>query len=261
MNKLKGFFRKYDLALFFLLNYLLTWWPAPIRNGQIIPYGPTLAAVIVLAMASGRAGLAGWWRRLAQRPRAWVWLLAGPALIIGYQGAAFLINLFLGARVSAPLALPSTGILLELLLIGGMWEEPGWTGYALTKLQERFADRPGGNLKAALTLGVFRAIWHLPLYLYGHIYWFDVLLFEIAIQVIIAWLYNRSGGSVLVVIIFHFASNYLGAVLSPAFTDGARTTYYALFMGLAAVIAVLLAVFGGPWTQEARIEGKRLEEN
>jgi hypothetical protein len=238
METIKNFFNKYQLPIFFLLAYLLSWWSAPFVNGQIMPHGPAAAAVIVLAVTAGPPGLRTLWQRITHWRVAWYWFLVGPALIVFYQGSALLINLMLGATVANPIHLPAAGVFLELLLLGGLWEEPGWTGYALPKLQERFAGRPNGKLTAALVLGMFRAIWHLPLFFYGHIPWFDVVVFEIAFQLIIAWLYNRSGGSVLVVILFHFASNVLGAVFSPVFAGSERTTYYALFVGIASLIAL-----------------------
>ncbi|MEJ2513581.1 MAG: CPBP family intramembrane metalloprotease [Anaerolineales bacterium] len=131
--------------------------------------------------------------------------------------------------------------MLELLIFGGLWEEIGWSGYALPKLQARFANRPNGSLMAALVLGIFRAIWHLPLYMYGTIYWFDILMFEVAVQVIIAWLYNRSGGRVLAIMVFHYTSNLMGAATSSVFNGIERTNYYTLFMGLAALIAIVFA--------------------
>jgi hypothetical protein len=36
---------RYQLPLFFLLSYLLSWWSAPLVDGQIIPHGPALALV------------------------------------------------------------------------------------------------------------------------------------------------------------------------------------------------------------------------
>lgn len=33
-------------------------------------------------------------------------------------------------------------VLPAMLVVGGMWEEPGWTGYALPRLLERFAHPP-----------------------------------------------------------------------------------------------------------------------
>lgn len=240
MNTSESIFTKYELPLFFLLTYLLSWWIVPFLQGGMLAQGPAFAAVIIIALTAGSQGLREFWHRLTRWRAGW-WYLIGPAIIIGYQGVAFGINLLLGATVTELPHLPSTGTFLELLLFGGLWEEFGWTGYILPKLQERFASFPNGRLIAALVLGIFRAIWHLPLFLYGKIFWFDILIFEIAVQVIIAWLYNTSGGSVLVVVFFHFMSNVLGSVMSPVFTGVERTTYYAIFMALASLIALVIA--------------------
>jgi len=135
------------------------------------------------------------------------------------------------------------GTFVQLLLFGGQWEELGWTGYALPKLQERFANHRNGALFAALTLGIFRAIWHLPLFLAGKMYWFDIFVFSFGFQIIIAWLYQRSGKSVPAVMLFHFMSNVLGGVTSSAFVGADRLMFYALFMSLAVLFAVMLVVF------------------
>ena len=180
------------------------------------------------------------WQRLKNLGKGSAYIV-GPAIIFGYQGIAYVINLLLGATVVVSPRFPVLGIWLELLLVGGLWEEIGWSGYALPKLQARFANRPNGPLSAALILGVFRAIWHLPLFMYGTIYWFDIFIFALAFQIIIAWIYNRSGGSVLAVMLFHFISNIMGAVTSPIFHGNERMNNYALFMGLAALIALVIA--------------------
>jgi hypothetical protein len=130
--------------------------------------------------------------------------------------------------------------LLQLLLLGGLWEEPGWSGYALPTLQKRFAGRSNGALLATLGTGVFRAIWHLPLFIYGHIPWYDFLIFSFAFQIMISWLYNGSRGSVLIVMIFHFSSNISGAIMSSVFTGAEMTSYYSLFVTLAWVIALII---------------------
>ena len=234
------FFTRHQLPLFFLLTYLLSWWSAPFLNGGLVPHGPAFAAMIVIAMIAGRQGLREFWQRLKNLGKGSAYIV-GPAIIFGYQGIAYVINLLLGATVVVSPRFPVLGIWLELLLVGGLWEEIGWSGYALPKLQARFANRPNGPLSAALILGVFRAIWHLPLFMYGTIYWFDIFIFALAFQIIIAWIYNRSGGSVLAVMLFHFISNIMGAVTSPIFHGNERMNNYALFMGLAALIALVIA--------------------
>jgi hypothetical protein len=241
MNTILSFIKRHPMATFVVFTYLLSWWSAPFAEGRIIPYGPALAAAIVLAVTTGRRGLGGWWRRITRWRVAWYWYLIGPGIIAGYQSVAFVLNLLLGANLVSLPQPPGMGTTITLLLLGGLWEEPGWSGYALPKMQERFANRPNGALLAALVVGVFRAIWHLPLFIYGHIPWFDFLIFSFAFQIIISWLFNRSGGSVPVVMWFHLASNIFGAVFNSSMFMGTEwTNYRALFMALACVIAVII---------------------
>jgi len=240
MNTIRSFVKRHSFITFVVLTYLLSWWSVPFTNGLIIPYGPALAAVIVLAITSGRPGLHNLWHRITNLRVSWYWYVIGPGLVTSYIAGAYLINLRLGASVISPLQLPSMTILLQLFLLGGLWEEPGWSGYALPTLQERFSGRPNGALMATLGTGIVRAIWHLPLVIYGHIPWYDALFFTFAFQFMISWLFNGSGGSVLVVTVFHFASNISGAIMSPVFTGADRTSYYVLFVLLAWVIALLI---------------------
>jgi uncharacterized protein len=236
-----AFIKHHSFAVFVVLAYLLSWWSAPFAEGQIIPYGPALAGVIVLAVTAGRPGLRDLWRRITNWRVAWYWYLVGPGMIASYVAGAYMLNLALGASVTIPPQLPSMGILLELLLLGGMWEEPGWSGYALPKLQQRFARRSDGVLIATLLTAVIRSIWHLPLVIYGHIHWFDALIFSFAFQIMISWLFNRSGGSVLIVMVFHFASNVIGGgIMHPVFTGASQTSYYALMVTLASITALVI---------------------
>jgi len=250
---MKQILNRYELVFFFLLTYALSWWSVPLMNGAIIPQGPMFTAMIVIALTMGRTGLREYWKQLTQWRAGW-WYLIAPLIIIGYTGLAFIINLISGATLVEPPHLLSLGVFVQLLFFGGHWEEPGWTGYALPKLQERFANRPNGALLAVLMLGVFRAIWHLPLFLYGKMYWFDIFVFSFAFQIIIAWLYHRSGKSVPVVMLFHFVSNISGAVMFPMFVGAERLMFYALFMSLAALFALVLV-----WFSQIKFGEKKVE--
>ena len=244
---MKQFIQRYELAIFFLLTYLLTWWTAPLMNGAILPQGPMLAALVLASLTAGRAGVRVFWNRL-RHFRAGGWYLIGPVILIACTGIGFAINLLVGATLVEIPRLLSMGVLLQLLFFGGQWEEPGWTGYALPKLEERFANRPNGAWIAALVLGIFRAIWHLPLFLNGNLYWFDIFVFSFAFQIIIAWIYWQSGRSVLAVMVFHFVSNLLGAIMSPVFDGTDRLVFQALFMSMAGLVALMLV-----WLSQTRL--------
>lgn len=239
---MKDFLKRYELVLFFPLTYLLSWWSVPLMNGALIPQGPMFAAAIMIALTRGRPGLREYWQRLTNWRAGW-WYLIAPLIIVGYTGIAFVINLFFGATLAETPHWLALGTLVQLLLVGGLWEEPGWTGYALPKFEEHFANRPNGVWLAPLALGVFRAIWHLPLFLYGKMYWFDIFVFSFAFQIIIAWLYHKSGKSVPVVMLFHFVSNISGSVMFPVFVGDERLMFYALFIALAVFVALALVWF------------------
>jgi hypothetical protein len=122
-----------------------------------------------------------------------------------------------------------------------MWEEPGWTGFALPLLQDRNAARPYGLLKASLLMGAIRAGWHLPLMVSGAIPWFDVVFFSFAFQFLITWLFNSTGESVLIPMLFHLTSNVVGGgIMLPLFTGIDHSRYYILFVTMAWLPALVL---------------------
>lgn len=143
--------------------------------------------------------------------------------------------------VTLPPKLPAPATWIQLLLLGGIWEEPGWTGFALPKLQEKFNQHKNGPLIATLIMSFFRAIWHLPLLMHGTLPWFDVFGYIIAFQIIITWLFNRSGGSVPAVILFHYTSNLLaGGMMLLVFSGSEKMIYWMLFTVFSVFIALMI---------------------
>jgi uncharacterized protein len=84
-------------------------------------------------------------------------------------------------------------------LDGPMGEEPGWRGFAQPRLQ---ASR--SPLIATLILAVLVAVWHVPLVLLPQFGGSPLeLLATFAVTFWYAWLFNRTGGSVLMTIVAH----------------------------------------------------------
>jgi hypothetical protein len=251
MTQNKQFFTRYRFPLFFLLAYLLSWWSL-LGGFGLLPHGVPLAALIVIALTQGREGLREFWGRVTNF-RGGRWYLVGPAILAFGLAVAFGINVLLGAPVSAPPQLPLVAVAM-LLLLGGQWEEPGWTGYALPALQRRYAKTVNGPLIATLILGMFRALWHLPLVIVGAIPWYDGFLMNVLVfQPIISWLYNKSRGSVPAVMVFHFMSNLLMVVVSPLFAGSEKVQYsilYYVFGFVAALVIVLRSGFKFGWQDE-----------
>ncbi|MBB5910484.1 CPBP family intramembrane glutamic endopeptidase [Actinoalloteichus hymeniacidonis] len=80
----------------------------------------------------------------------------------------------------------------------GLGEEFGWRGFVLPRLQQRHGPVVASGLTGVLWFG-----WHVPLIVTGNDLWLPILLaFFLGIlgdSVIYTWLFNRTGGSVLLV--------------------------------------------------------------
>jgi uncharacterized protein len=226
--------RRAPLATFFALACLLSWWPAALYAGGLSPvpiagFGPFVAAVIVLGITDGRAGVG----RLLRSMVRWRVPLRGYAAAIGLpvlvSGSAILTNLALGAARpgGADLALwteiPGT-VLLVLLIpgLGGAWEEPGFRGYALSRLERRFGASAG-----PIVLGVFWVLWHGPLFLTGQILWPDVAVI-VAASVVIAAVFHSARDSVLIAMLLHATNNAFGGGFASQLFHGADQTRLGL---------------------------------
>jgi membrane protease YdiL (CAAX protease family) len=105
-------------------------------------------------------------------------------------------------------ALPTLVITVVYMMITvALGEEVGWRGYALPALQARYSA-----LLSSLILGVLWALWHLPVFfnpdtLYSNLPFALWLAYAVPLAVIITWLFNSAGGSVLMAIVFHAVIN------------------------------------------------------
>jgi membrane protease YdiL (CAAX protease family) len=173
--------------------------------------GPFFAAVVAAAYEGGGGAV----RELLSRIGRWrvpaIWYavaLLGPVLLVAL---AFLLSLAFGDPIpgAPPPAVWSTLPLLAVVyFVIAVVEETGWRGYAQPRLQ-----RPYGALAAGLIVGVLWALWHLPQWWIpdtGQAEKWPFLLFAtgtVAQSVLLAWLLNRTGGSVLLVALAHAAIN------------------------------------------------------
>ena len=247
------------LVVFFALAYALSWsWAIPLAAAHLIVlrgegwpthypalFGPAIAAVVVTAWTMGRPGIRDLLARVARWrvPLRW-WLAAvSPAAFLG---------LALIAMAAAGKALPSVadfgqysgtpaiGLVGVLLLIafGALGEETGWRGYALPQLQRRFSPLTSSLILAVLWFG-----WHLPQFFVIATYrnsspvqYVGFFLGLTCGAVILTWLYNRSGGSILLVAVWHGLYNFVSG------TQAATGLLAAVVTTLVMIQAVVLIV-------------------
>ena len=246
MKTISTFVKNNSFIVFVVLAYLLSWSIAPFVPGALLPWGPMFAALIVVGISEGRAGVKAWWSRVMQRDTAWGWYLLAAALPLVIILTAAGLNLLLGGHITKAIDWTAPLFVLPImLLVSGMWEEPGWTGFALPRLLERFATTLYGTLIATLIMAVIRTGWHLPLMLSGNISWWDIVLI-IAVQIVISWLFNSSGGSVLAIMLLHILNNIIsGEFVSQWFSGADWVRQSWLLAGLWSLLALGVLLFAG----------------
>lgn len=215
--------------------------------------GPTLSAFIMTNATEGRAGM----RRLLRRYVLWRvnlrWYLfvllvipavevlgavALPGVLASYQ------PLTLSLILSYPVAFIST-----FVLGGPLGEEPGWRGFALSRLQSRY-----GPLVGSLILGVLWACWHLPLFWSG--VWTpptipNIVMFILmitALTTIMTWVFNNATGSLLITMLMHASFNtFANRIVAPLFPAPILNEYGLLpvLVGFGAVALLLVALTRG----------------
>ncbi|WP_227379882.1 CPBP family intramembrane glutamic endopeptidase [Haladaptatus halobius] len=191
----------------------------------LAPLGPALAAILVTAVIEGRASV----RRLLGRIKRWrIGLRWYVVALFGFMFA------YIAGYVAVLGADPLRALLenwplfftifLPLVLLGifvpGIGEEPGWRGFALPRLQELY-----GPVRGTLVLGTLHGLWHLPGFFTPFLGPFTVdgfaafWLTAIAATFIYTWVFNGTGGSLLIVILLHAAGNAASGFLTPVFDD------------------------------------------
>ncbi|MFD1600292.1 CPBP family intramembrane glutamic endopeptidase [Halobellus rarus] len=207
----------------------------------------TLAGFGPLAVGgalSWRDGNVRSWARQALRWRTeiqwWaVALFVAPVLsLIGYGSYLAVTETSFGLTDDPIVILYLMLFFYILLLRGGFGEEMGWRGYALPLLLKQY-----NTTIAALLIGVGWAAWHLPLFfIQGTRQSGSFTLYLVGVvglSIILAWLYTRSRGSVLLTTVFHAQWNVFdsGALFAtsgeaPLVAPGASALVIWLFAGI-----------------------------
>jgi uncharacterized protein len=138
-----------------------------------------------------------------------------------------------------------------IALVGGpLFEEIGWRGFALPRMQERMHPAT-----AALVLGLLWALWHLPEF-------FDpsfaassggggplgITLFvatAVTFSFVTSWFFNGARYSVLVAVLVHTSIDAATTVTPVIFPPGVATSAVPLLVSFGAAAVVLLVVTRG----------------
>ncbi len=222
--------------------------------------GPSIAGPLLTGLVHGRLGF----RELLSRLRHWrvaagwyaIAILTAPGLV---AAALLLLSLFSPEFVPG---IVTSGDKATLLISGlvagilvGIFEELGWTGFAIPQLRLRY-----GVLATGLIVGLVWGLWHMPLFLASArasqsvppLLKLAVLLFSFlpAFRVLMVWVYDRTG-SLLVAMLMHVGQTATTLIfaISPADTP---TVVSNLVYAAALWLFVVVALF-------ARAKLRRLE--
>jgi membrane protease YdiL (CAAX protease family) len=261
MSRLSSVAERHPLITFFVLTYALSWtFEIPLvvvgdgiagTRGLVLNLlaanVPSVLAIVLTVVVFGRGAL----RELLGRLLIWrvdpLWYLVvlGPAAL---AGAMVALNTLLGGPdMGLGVPLLTAVIMLAFFIFPGsaLGEEVGWRGYVLPRLQSGRSA-----LGASLILGVIWGFYHLPLYFTGQagrpLGLFPVFVVAtIALSVIMTWVYNGTGGSLLVVVLLHATYNLpLTLLIAPL---GSRVTVpFLLYVGLLVVAAIAVVIVAGP---------------
>jgi membrane protease YdiL (CAAX protease family) len=182
----------------------------------IAAFGPSLAGFIMVARVDGRAGMRRMLVRTIPTRSALPWYLV---VIIGFPALNLLATwLIAPASIASVPSWDRVLFLLPLTLVtdtGPLGEEFGWRGFALPRMLAR-----GRPLTAALILGAIWWAWHLPTFFIptlsqSHLSIPVFLINSVALSVIMTWLYLRTGGDLLLMILVHVVANYVAEIGVP----------------------------------------------
>ncbi|PYP47669.1 MAG: hypothetical protein DMD42_02170 [Gemmatimonadetes bacterium] len=240
------------LVKFFVLTYAVMWScfipvaaagiPAYAPLGAVLlllgTFAPSLVAVWLTARAEGDSGLRALLGGVLRWQVAAGWYLFALAYIPAIKLTVALVHRLATGAWPRFGDEPWYGILAAIAFSTPFQagEEIGWRGYALPRLATRF-----GLARASVLLGFIWAAWHLPQFFIPEVDTYGQSFFVYALQVTalsvaMAWLYARTNGSLLLVMLLHAAVNNAKDIV-PSALPGANSTF-----GLSASLVAWLTV-------------------
>jgi hypothetical protein len=278
MKTSKAFIKSHPLLSYFALTFAISWGGMllviAVGGSGGVPMlawvaGPPIAGILLTGLVYGRAGF----RDLLTRMRRWrvgarwyaVALLTAPLVF-----TAILLAFSLSSPEFLPRILTTSNTASVLLfgigwglIGGGFLEELGWTGFAVPTLLRRMRY---GVLSTGLTVGAMWAVLHflafyylgrpsgaIPLAIFVPLDVFITVMGMTAFRVLMVWVYDRSGGSLLVAgILMHASYTAFTFILAPLTISGVAflTITFAEASALWMVIAVVALVNHGHLTRQ-----------
>ena len=205
--------------------------------------GPIISSILMIAITHGKAGFRDFVSRLGtwKVPIHWYGIALLLAPVTGFITLYLLVpfsDVYIPAIVISQdkLGLLMTGIMIGLS--AGIFEEIGWTGFAIPELRKKHSV-----LTTGLVVGIVWGAWHYITAFWGAgneqggfvlLSFLPMMTFYIlvlpAYRILMAWVYENSQ-SLLIAILMHasLTGNVIYLLLSPELTEMALTIWYVVF--------------------------------
>jgi membrane protease YdiL (CAAX protease family) len=224
--------------------------------------GPSIAGILLTFLADRKQGLreclsrALTWR-VAARWYAFALLTAPLLWLVTSIALSLTSSQFLSGIVTSADKPGRVQVGLAVALGAGIFEELGWTGFAIPRLRRRH-----GVFVTGLVVGVLWGAWHLltSVFWAGRVSAGDLALsvfvpvsvlgvlvgYLAAFRVLMVWVYDRTG-SLLVAMLMHVSLTASVLILDPErMTGTALLTYsFALAVAVWTAVALIAALSGG----------------
>jgi membrane protease YdiL (CAAX protease family) len=216
--------------------------------------GPSTSGILLTALIYGSNGVSELRSRLIRWRVGIRWyavaLLTAPLLMM---------SIYLMLSLLSPAFLPGifasqdkvSHLLMGLItgLMAGFFEEIGWTGFAIPRLRQRCSI-----LITGLIVGLPWAVWHiLPALWLGYAsgtvtdtlstvsYLMDPFLFLVGFRVLMVWVYDRTGRSLLVAMLMHMSLTGSARILTPLGIVGVPLMLFGITWAVVVWVLVIVA--------------------
>lgn len=267
-----NFFKRYPLLTYFVLTFALSWGgillfiggpdaiPSPSEQAmKLLPVailvmlvGPSVAGLLLTGFVHGRAGFSELLAHLFK------WRVG-----VGWYAVALLTTPVLATLILLALSLLSPEFLpaifttndkASLLLIGivsglvvGIFEEIGWTGFAIPRMRLHYSVMTTG-----LIVGLLWAVWHFLVYLWGSgdssgsfslAIFLPEFLFLVTVlpvyRVFMVWVFDHTGSLLVTMLMHAIHTATTTSILVPLATGMTRVIYYLVFAAALWIIVVV----------------------
>jgi len=224
MNSIKALFKSKPVLIYFIITFAISWigfvlavGSAGFANADVwqtsslafavtaMLAGPTIAGLLMTGIVDGRKGF----RRLLSRLTKWRVSIKWYAVAI-LTAPILSVAVLLSLSLTCPLftAGNKVAVLIPGIMAGlsTVFEEIGWTGFAVPKLRKRYSI-----LKTGVIVGVLWGVWHLlqqlyisgtytgevPFAMYLSIALFNTIAGLTAYRILLVWINDRTGSLLL----------------------------------------------------------------